>query len=124
MSLAITNQEKKQQGNNQADKQTTTCCDHALCLEIFANELRMHIIKQLQNKPMNVTELTKSTKAERSRVSHALLELKKCNVITAEKQGRQMIYTLNAGTPVTGKGSLFTLVERHVRQNCPTCSRK
>ncbi|MBR9703143.1 winged helix-turn-helix transcriptional regulator [Candidatus Woesearchaeota archaeon] len=99
-------------------------CDHSLCLEIFANELRMNIIKQLKEGPKNVTELTETLGVERSRVSHALLELKKCHVITAKKKGRQMIYSLNAGTPISGKGSLFTLVERHIQHNCPTCSRK
>jgi len=97
--------------------------DHACCLETFANELRMRLLKELQAGPKNVTQLTAATKVERSRVSHALMELRKCNVVRTEKVGREVLYRLNEGTPLTtkAKGSLLQLIEQHAAANCKRC---
>lgn len=96
-------------------------CQNALCIETFANELRMSLLELLQKSPMNVSSLTKASGAERSRVSHALIELKKCNVIVAERDGRNVFYRLNDNTPLDSKGSLLALIDNHRTHNCHTC---
>ncbi len=97
------------------------------CLETLANELRLAIIHQLdEHGTMNVTQLAAATRAERSRVSHALASLKTCKLIIAEKKGREVRYHLNPDTPLFQKtrGSIFDKIRAHAQNNCPTgCSR-
>ena len=97
--------------------------DYPECLETFANDLRMRILDELREGPKNVTELTTALKLERSRVSHALLELSKCSVIEAQQAGRIRTYRLRSHTPVTTKkkGTIFTILDEHRRHNCAVC---
>lgn len=90
------------------------------CLEVFANPLRMKILRELQKGSKSVTELTEFIGVERSRVSHALMDLKKCFVVSAKKEGRTMLYSLNKDTPLTTKktGNLIELIDHHIKCNC------
>jgi DNA-binding transcriptional ArsR family regulator len=99
---------------------------HKLCFETLANALRLDIIRLLEKEPMNVTQLAEKTKAERSRVSHALQILRNCQLVAAKKLGREMLYELKTDTPVfkAEKGNLFTLMEEHARMNCALCVRR
>lgn len=99
-------------------------CNHGTCLEVFANPLRMSILELLQKGPKTVNEITSTLDAERTRVSHALMELKKCHVISAQKDGRTITYSLNSNTPLEGKGTFFQLLERHTKHNCHSCHRE
>ena len=99
---------------------------HMFCLETLANELRLDIIRLLDDKgAMNVNQLAEATKAERSRVSHALANLKQCHIVKVEKKGREMQYSLDGATPFfkTRKGNLFDMIEEHARKMCPTCKK-
>ena len=68
-----------------------------LCFETLANELRIQIIKALQEKPLSVKELVEKIKAEQSRLSHSLEMLKLCNYVDFEARGRERIYFLKKG---------------------------
>lgn len=68
-----------------------------LCFETLANELRIGIIRALQQKPMSVKELGKGLNAEQSRVSHSLEMLRVCNYVDFETRGRERIYSLKQG---------------------------
>lgn len=96
---------------------------HQLCFETLANELRLSIIRSLEQGARNVTELAEATKAERSRVSHALQMLRECRIVSAKRHGREIRYALNTESPVfkEGTGSLLTLITRHAQQSCATC---
>lgn len=101
--------------------------NEACCLEVFANPLRMKILDELQKGPKSVTELTKALNVERSRVSHALMDLKKCFVVSAKKDGRTIVYSLNENTPFTTKkkGNIIELINHHMNCNCKgKCPRK
>lgn len=95
---------------------------HQLCFETLANQLRLDILRLLEQGARNVRTLAAETGAERSRVSHALQVLRDCNLVNAEKQGREVCYSLNKESPVAkrGKGTLFTLIEEHAKR-CATC---
>lgn len=98
---------------------------HPLCFETLANELRLDIIRLLdEHREMNVTLLAEETGAERSRVSHALQILRKCQIATMKKRGREAIYALNKEAPFFKKsgGNIFDRVEAHARA-CPHCPR-
>ncbi len=99
---------------------------HMFCLETLANGLRLDIIRLLNDKgAMNVSELAEQTGAERSRVSHALANLKQCHLVKAEKKGREMKYGLDERTPLfkQRKGNIFDAIEEHAREMCPSCEK-
>ena len=68
-----------------------------LCFETLANELRIGIIKVLQEKPLSVKGLMKRLNTEQSRVSHSLEMLRVCNYVDFEVRGRERIYFLKKG---------------------------
>ncbi len=99
---------------------------HMFCLETLANALRLDIIRILNDQgEMNVNRLAAETGAERSRVSHALANLKQCRLVAAEKKGREVKYRLDERTPLfrNRKGNIFTLIEEHAQQMCPSCEK-
>ena len=105
--------------------QATIEVEHQYCFETLSNQLRLDIITLLQKGNMNVTQLATATKAERSRVSHALQALRRCHLVQTAKRGREIVYTLNKETPVfkEARGNIFGLVAQHCRTNCAVCAR-
>lgn len=61
----------------------------------LSNKLRIDVISSLENKPKSVSELSNELKIEQSKLSHALKELKNCNIVKAKKKGKQRIYSLS-----------------------------
>ena len=99
---------------------------HMFCLETLANQLRLDIIRLLNDKgSMNVNQLAEATNAERSRVSHALGNLKQCRLVKVKKKGREMLYSLEESTPFfkQSKGNIFDMIEEHARTQCSTCKK-
>ena len=81
---------------------------------MIANKLKINIAEDLMQKPMEVTELAEQLNVERSRVSHALLTLKKCHIVEARKNGKSRVYSLNKKTVKP----LMALVDKHVSNYC------
>ena len=105
--------------------QATIEVEHQYCFETLSNPLRLDIIDLLQKGSLNVTQLAAATKAERSRVSHALQVLRRCHLVKTEKRGREVVYALNKETPVfkEARGNIFGLVAQHCKENCAVCAR-
>ncbi len=61
----------------------------------LSNPLRIDIISNLEKKPKSVNQLSKKLKVEQSKLSHALRELKKCNIVKVEKKGKNRVYSLS-----------------------------
>ena len=61
----------------------------------LSNPLRIDIISSLEKKPKSVMELSKYLKVEQSKLSHALKELRECNIVNVEQKGKQRIYSLS-----------------------------
>ena len=61
----------------------------------LSNPLRIKIISNLDKKGMSVTELVEKLKVEQSKLSHALKELRKCNIVQVKKEGKKRIYNLD-----------------------------
>ncbi len=87
---------------------------------LLANRFKQRIIAELMRREQNVNELSHNLKAERSKVSHALLVLEKCRVVDARKEGKFRIYALNSETIVP----LLRLVDKHVGKYCEKCNYK
>lgn len=96
-----------------------------LCFETLANELRIHILKQLKKKSMNVNTLVENLHVERTRVSHSLQMLKKCKFIIMTKQGKERIYSLNKDSPLCSKkyATVFDAILSHKEKNCDGCKK-
>ncbi len=105
--------------------ETISVQQHRFAFETLANELRLDILRLLEQGPKNVTQLAEATKAERSRVSHALQILRQCHLVRVRKKGREMLYELNTETPVfkAGTGNIFALMAEHCKQSCTVCKR-
>lgn len=88
----------------------------------FANRTKLDIIFALKHTPLSVTEITKKTNLEQSKVSHNLKKLTQCNILTVKQKGKQRIYSLNKDTVLP----MLNLVEKHVRHHCQnkTCHKR
>ena len=80
----------------------------------LANPLKIKIILELKKKEKNVTELSEELKVEQSKVSHALILLKKCNIVKLRREGKQRIYSLNKKTIVP----MFEMIDEHSKSFC------
>ena len=96
-------------------------CAHARCLEVFANELRLELLQEIQQNPQTATQLAKKTMHERTKIVHALTELKKCHLVSAQRKGKEVYYVLNKHTPLEKKGNILELMEHHAQHNCANC---
>ena len=81
----------------------------------LSSKLRIDIISSLEKKPKSVSELSNELKIEQSKLSHALKELKNCNIVKVEKKGKQRIYSLSK-TIIP----ILKLIECHGK-NCTKC---
>lgn len=82
----------------------------------LSNPLRISIISSLNKKPKSVTQLSKELKVEQSNISHALKELRECNIIKFQQKGKQRVYSLNKTiTPI------LRLIDCHGKQCCVEC---
>ena len=61
----------------------------------LSNKLRINIISSLKEKSKSVSQLSKELNIEQSKLSHALKELKDCNIVKVEQKGKQRIYSLS-----------------------------
>lgn len=82
----------------------------------LSNPLRIDIISSIEKKPKSVTELVNELKAEQSKISHALKELRECNIIDFEQRGKKRIYSLNK-TIIP----ILRLIKCHGEKYCSLC---
>lgn len=88
----------------------------------LANPLRIKIITSLKDKEKNVTEISKELKVEQSKVSHALKNLRNCNIVNAKQKGKHRVYSLNKKTIVP----MLKLIDKHAKIfcDCKNCAAK
>jgi len=80
----------------------------------LANPLRIKIIESLEKKEKSVTEIVKQTKEEQSKVSHALANMKKCNLVSVRKKGKIRLYSLNKKTLLP----ILKIIDKHPIEGC------
>jgi DNA-binding transcriptional ArsR family regulator len=80
----------------------------------LANPLKIRIILELKKNERNVNDLSRELNVEQSKVSHALMLLKKCNIVKANKKGKERIYALNKNTIIP----MFKLIDEHSQSFC------
>jgi len=80
----------------------------------LANPVKTKIISFLKEKEMSVTELSKKTKIEQSKLSHALASLRICHIVLSRKKGKQKIYYINKKTIPP----LLRIIDKHKCEFC------
>lgn len=96
------------------------CNAYHIFFKNLSNPLKIKIITTLQKKNMSVTELCKTLKEEQSKLSHALTNLKFCNIVTSKREGKTQIYSLNKKTIIP----ILKLIDQHRMHSCPGCNLK
>jgi DNA-binding transcriptional ArsR family regulator len=80
----------------------------------LASPLRIRIVEALKEKPSNVSELSERLGVEQSKLSHALGNLRCCNIVGVKQKGKQRIYSLNKKTIVP----ILKLIDKHAKTFC------
>jgi len=86
----------------------------------LADPLKIKIISELKDKESSVSELSKKLKIEQSKLSHALANLKWCNIVKVRKEGKKRIYSLNKETILP----MLKLIDNHEKKFCTKCCYK
>jgi len=85
----------------------------------LANPLKTNIISSLKEKSKSVNELSDELKIEQSKLSHALINLKSCRIVTDKQEGKKRIYTLNKKTILP----ILKIIDKHRTNYCPGCKK-
>ena len=93
------------------------CNAYHIFFRNLANPLKIEIITALREKPMSVNELVEKLKIEQSKLSHALANLRFCNLVTTKQKGKQRIYSLNKKTIIP----ILNIIDKHRVNFCPGC---
>ncbi|MEA3414491.1 MAG: metalloregulator ArsR/SmtB family transcription factor [Nanoarchaeota archaeon] len=90
-----------------------------LFFQNLANPLKTKIIHSLKKNPKSVSELSKETKIEQSKLSHALANLKTCHIVIVNKKGKERIYSLNKKTILP----ILKIIDNHKINFCLKCTK-
>ena len=82
----------------------------------LSNPLRISIVTELEENPMSVMELSQKLEIEQSKLSHALGELRECNIVQVEQKGKKRIYSLSK-TIIP----ILRLIKCHSKGCCAKC---
>ena len=67
----------------------------ASVLKVLADETRLAVIEQLLSGSKHVSEINETLDVEQSLLSHHLKVLREAGLVTAEREGKHMIYSLD-----------------------------
>lgn len=80
----------------------------------LSSPLRVSIITALKEHEAYVGELSKKLKTEQSKLSHALSGLKKCNLVSSKREGKNKVYSINKKTLLP----ILKIIDVHSKENC------
>jgi DNA-binding transcriptional ArsR family regulator len=86
------------------DPKAAAAIETATLLKAVADPDRLKIVESLRHGPKNVTELAKILRAEIVNVSHHLGVLRRRKIVSYQKKGRFVNYTLNPDIYRTSDG--------------------
>ena len=67
----------------------------SVMFKAMGNRTRLRILMELQKGPFNVTAIVKKLKMPQPTVSHHLSLLREAQLVTAKRNGKEIIYALN-----------------------------
>lgn len=83
---------------------------YKLFFKALSNKTRFEIINALRKGPKSVSDIIKKTGFEQSRISHNLKCLIDCGFVENNRNGKQVIYSLNNETVKP----LLELIDKHI----------
>ena len=86
--------------------QTGTCADR---LKVLADETRLAVVAQLLEGPRHVGEINAQLGIDPSLLSHHLRVLREAGLVTAERDGKAVLYQLARAVRPTRKGKALDL---------------
>jgi len=96
-------------------------CDlYHIFFKNLANGVKIDIISALKEKSMSVNELSKKLKIEQSKLSHALANLRFCNLVMSKQVGKKRVYSLNKKTILP----ILRIIDKHRERDCSGCKLK
>ncbi len=96
------------------------CDAYHVFFKNLANGVKIDIISTLKEKPMSVNELVEELNIEQSKLSHALANLRFCNLVTSKQVGKKRIYSLNKKTILP----ILKIIDKHRMTECEGCKLK
>jgi len=94
--------------------------NYAIFFKKLSNPLRTKIIASLSQSPKTVSQLCKDLSAEQSKISHAVISLKKCNIVSSKRKGKNIVYSLNKETIIP----ILELLDLHEKKYCRYCQER
>jgi ArsR family transcriptional regulator len=67
----------------------------ASLLKVLADETRLAVLRQLLGRAMHVGEINESLQLEQSLLSHHLKVLREAGLVSAERDGKAVLYSLS-----------------------------
>ncbi len=84
-------------------------------LRALSDETRIRILEELRRKKrLTVSEICEKLGRDQSSISHHLSCLRSCGLVSTEKEGRFMVYSLNGRERVA---KILELVDEHVKES-------
>lgn len=87
--------------------QETPSC--ASLLKVLADETRLAVVEQLLAGPRHVGEINETLGVEQSLLSHHLKVLREAGLVTAERDGKQVLYSLAKQVQGSSRGHAINL---------------
>src|SRR4051812_14353255 len=81
----------------------------ASLLKILADDTRLNVVRQLLNCPKHVGEMNESLAIDQSLLSHHLKVLRDAGIVTAERDGKAVLYRLSPSVEGLRKGKAINL---------------
>jgi len=66
-----------------------------MAIKLLTHPLTSKVLTKIESNPMNVTDLYKSLKVEQSVCSAILGKMRRANLVTVERIGREQFYSIN-----------------------------
>lgn len=81
----------------------------ASILKVLADETRLAVVEQLLDAPKTVTDINETLGVEPTLLSHHLKKLRDAGIVTANRQGRHVCYSLTSELLNRRKGKAIDL---------------
>lgn len=78
-------------------------------LKVLADETRLAVVRVLMLGPRHVFEINASVGVEQTLLSHHLKVLRQASIVTSERDGKAVLYSLAPGVTARRRGSAIDL---------------
>ena len=81
----------------------------ATALKVLADDTRLAVVGKLMAGPMNVGEINETLGVEQTLLSHHLKVLRDAGIVSAQRDGKHMLYALAKSVQSSRKGKAIDL---------------